>query len=75
MFAIQSTSVQCTEFDAPQADRFTADSYTSLRQDIFDISIAEIEAIVEPDGIADDVWGEPEAFVCVHGKILAISGS
>ena len=30
-------------------------------------------AIVEPDGVADDIWWESVAFVGVHGPSLAIS--
>ena len=37
--------------------------------------MAEIEAIVEPDGIADDIGRESVAFVCVHPPILSISAS
>ena len=37
--------------------------------------MAEIESIVEPNSVTDDIGQEPVAFVCVHEPILAISGS
>ena len=33
-----------------------ADGDASFSQKIFDISVAEIEAIVEPDSVGDDIW-------------------
>jgi hypothetical protein len=35
--------------------------------------VAEIEAIIEPDGVADDVWRETMSLVSIHGPILSIS--
>ena len=34
--------------------------------------MAQIEAIVEPDGVTDDVSRESVAFVCSHPSILTI---
>ena len=41
----------------PEADRFPGDSDVTLGEQIFDIPVAEIEAIVEPDGVGNDVGG------------------
>ena len=38
-----------------------------------DISMAEIESIVEPDGVADDIGRESVSFICVHPPSLPIS--
>jgi hypothetical protein len=38
-------------------------SVSALSQEIFDISVTEIEAVVEPDGLADDIWWESMALV------------
>ncbi|MFT5483042.1 MAG: hypothetical protein ACI9GW_001697 [Halieaceae bacterium] len=43
-------------------------------EQIFDISMAEIESVVKPGGIGNDIWRESVAFVCVHLSILSISG-
>ena len=46
-------------------------SDTSLGEKIFDVSVTEIEAIVEPDGVTDYVWSKPVTFVCIHTPILS----
>ena len=73
MFSLQSSSVYSSEFDAPEADRFAADSDTAFSEKIFDISVAEIEAEVQPDGVADDIGRESMALVCIHEPILSKS--
>jgi len=51
-----------------------ADSDAALGQQIFDISVAEVEAVAEPDGVGNNVrWGTV-SFVCIHPPILSISG-
>jgi hypothetical protein len=57
-FLFRSAGVNSTEFDAPEADRFAADSDASLSKEIFDIAVAQIEAIVEPDGVGNDIGWE-----------------
>ena len=37
--------------------------------------MAEIEAIVEPDGVGNNLWREAMAFIRIHCLILAISAS
>jgi hypothetical protein len=37
--------------------------------------VAEIEAIVEPDGVRNDVRWESVTFICIHCLILAITAS
>jgi hypothetical protein len=36
--------------------------------------MAEVETIVEPDGIADDVWRESVAFIGIYPPILSVVG-
>jgi hypothetical protein len=40
---------------APQADRLPSDDDSPFSQDIFDIAVTEVESIVEPNGIGNDV--------------------
>ena len=75
VFSFQASGVEGSEFDTPEADRLPADRDAALGEQIFDISVAEIEAIVEPDGITDDIGGEPASFIGIHAPILAISAS
>jgi hypothetical protein len=73
VFALQATCKNGTELDAPEADRFSADSDTSLGWKIFYISVAEIEAIVEPDAAGNDVWRKSVAFISIHSPILPVT--
>ena len=72
MFALQSPGINATKFDAPQANRFTADSDPSFSEQIFYIAMTKVEAIVEPDSIRNAIWREPVSFIGIHGPILAI---
>ena len=51
---------------------YAADSDTSLGQSIFDITVAQIEWIVEPDCVGDDVGWESVALLDLHSAILPI---
>ncbi len=73
MLALQSAGINHSEFYAPETDCFTADGDASLGQEIFDVSVAEIESRVEPDSVGDDVWRESMPFVGIHLAILSIS--
>ena len=70
VLSIQTVGINGSKFDAPQADRFSGDSYASFSQEIFDIPMTEIETVVEPDGITDDIGRESVPFIRVHGPIL-----
>ena len=70
MLALQSLRVEGTELDAPEPDGFIADCDTPLGKEIFDITMAEIEAIVEPDSVADDIGWEPVTLEGSHHRII-----
>jgi hypothetical protein len=72
MFSLESTSIYSTEFDTPQANRFATDSDASLGEQIFDITMAEIEAAVQLDCIADDVRRESVTLISIYRRILAV---
>ena len=73
VFPLQPSSVYSTEFDAPEANRFSADYDASLSQKILDIPVAEVETEVEPDGIRNDIWRESVPFISIHPSIIPIS--
>ena len=75
VFSPQSTRANSPEFDKPKADSLASDSETTFCKEILDVAVTEIETIVEPDGVTDDVRWEAVAFVSVNSPILAISGS
>ena len=60
------------ELDATEVDRFVADDDASLSQEILDIPMAELESIVEPDSIGDDIWRESVTCVGIHPPLLPI---
>ncbi len=58
MTSFQSSGMERTELDASETDRFAGDNDTPLSQKIVDILAAEIESVIVPDCVADDVrWG------------------
>lgn len=67
---LQSVDINRSELDAPETDSFSADRDPTLRQQIFDIAMTEIESVVEPDSIADDIWRESMSLVGIHLPIL-----
>jgi hypothetical protein len=52
-----------------------ADGDTSFSEQIINISVAEVELVVVPVGIADDIRRESMSLVGIHPAILAISVS
>jgi len=44
-------------------------------EQILDIPVAEIESVVEPNGVGNDIWRESVAFIGVHTPMLSTSGS
>ena len=68
---LQSSDIERAELDAPETNRFSADSDASFSQKIFDIPGTEVESVVQPDGVADDVWWEPVTLVCIHHRIVS----
>ena len=55
VLSLQAACIDGSELDTPQANRLTSDDDAALCQEIFYISVAEIESIVEPDGVANDI--------------------
>ena len=75
VLSFQSPGINSYALDAPKANRFAAYSDNSFSEQVFDVSMAEIETVVEPDGVADDIWWESVAFINSHRPSLPISSS
>ena len=75
VLSLQAAGINSAKLDTPEAYCFATDIDASFGEQIFDITVAQIEAIVEPNGIRNDIWRESVAFICIHETILAISGS
>jgi len=58
VLSLQTPCIFGTEFVTQQPDGFIADSDASFGQEIFNITMAEVEMIITPDGITDDVGWE-----------------
>ena len=66
VFASQSSRELWSELDAPEADRLEADRDTPFGQQVFNISVAHIESVIQPEGVADDAGWETVALVVIH---------
>lgn len=73
--SIQASGINGFELDTPKLDSFSTDGYAPLSQKIFDISMTQVDAKVQPNGIADDCKRESIAFLGIHPPILAIMAS
>ena len=71
MISLQATSIDSTELYSPQSDRFSSHDDASLGQEIFNVAMAQIEAVVEPDGVGDYIGRESMSFVGVHRQIIS----
>jgi hypothetical protein len=52
----------------PLADGFMGDGDATLEQQFFHVAVAQGEAIIEPDAMADDLAGEAVMFVSFGGS-------
>ena len=75
VLSFQSAGINGTELDAPEANCFSGYSDASLGEKIFDITMAEVESVVGPDCVADDIWRESVALISIHASILSISAN
>ena len=73
VFSLQAAGINVAEFDAPEPNRFAGDSNTAFGQKILDIPVAQVETIVEPNGIRNDIRRESVALVGIHEPSLSIS--
>ena len=76
--SLQPASVFWTELDAPKSDRFIRDGDPALGKEVLYISKAQTKAMVEPNGVADDLrWKSISAVarrLAVHWLILSVRG-
>jgi hypothetical protein len=73
VFPLQPSGVYSSEFDTPKSDCFSTDGDASFGEEVFDISMTEVEPEIEPDSIADDIRRESMASICIHRPILAVT--
>ena len=56
----------------PETVGFAGYSDAALSEQIFNIPVAQIESMVQPDSIAGDVRRESVTYICIHSPILEI---
>ena len=67
---LQSPRIFGAKLDAPQSDGFVADCDPAFSEQILNIAVTKIEAIVKLDGEADDFGRKSVSFVCNHPQII-----
>ncbi len=75
VFSFQSPGVNGSKLDAPEADCFSGYGDAPFGEQVFYISMAEVESEVEPDRIGNDVRRKTVALVCIHLPSLAVLAS
>ncbi|MFT6958322.1 MAG: hypothetical protein ACJAYC_003339 [Halieaceae bacterium] len=75
VLSFQSGRIDRAKLDAPETDCLSADGDASFSEEIFDITVAAIEPVVEPDFIGNNVRRETVSFISIHPMILSISVS
>ena len=51
-------SAGLSELQAPLSDGLVGEENTTHRHDLFDVAVAQSEAVVKPHGVGDDLRGE-----------------
>ena len=80
VFSLQAAGINGAKLDAPQTNCFTANCDASFSEKVFDEwsgtpAMAEIESIVQPDCVRNNIWRESVALASIHEPILSISAS
>ena len=73
VLSLQPLCIQGAKFDAPESDRFPSDDNASFCEKVFDIAVAQIETIVEPNCVRNGIWRESVSYIGIHWPILSIS--
>jgi hypothetical protein len=60
--------IRLSKLLAPLADGFVRDQHTTDKQQLFDIAIAEAEAVIQPDPMVNDFGGKTMVFVALRGR-------
>jgi hypothetical protein len=75
VLSFRSHGIFWTELYTPKPDRLAAACNSSFSQQMLNIAITEIEAIMEPNSVTDYFGRESVSFVGINRSILSISES
>jgi hypothetical protein len=68
-----------SEFPTPLPNALVGDDDPPLRQELFDVTEAQTESVIQPNGVTDDLWWESVSVVAVrfavHLRSLGGTGS
>jgi hypothetical protein len=65
-----STSVSSAKLDTPESDGFVADTNASFCEQVFDITTAWVESMVEPNRVTDDVGTKSVTPISIHHQSI-----
>ena len=66
MSLFESTCVPSAKLDTPESDGFVANNNAPFGKEVFDITIAQVESIVEPHRVTDNVGRKSVTLVGFH---------
>jgi hypothetical protein len=73
---LQFSGIVRTELPTPDSNRFVRDDDSPFGEKILDISEAQAETMVNPDGITDDFWRETMTVIArpvvLHGTSVSV---
>ncbi len=79
MSPLEPTSILGTELPAPLPDGLVGDHDPPLCKELLDVTEAQAEAVVEPDGVADDLRGISVSVlagcIIIHPPSLPVAAS
>ena len=52
-----------------------ADSDAPLREEIFDVLVAQIDSILAPDGVGKNIWREKVAFISFNHPAVTVNAA
>jgi hypothetical protein len=71
MTALESPREEWAELVAPEPHRLVGRFDSPLGEQVFDVAVAEVEAMVEPDRVLDDGGWETVPLIGVGGSVHA----
>jgi len=66
----ESTCVSSAKLDAPKSDGLVADTNAAFGKQVFDVTIALVESMIEPNGVTDDIGRKSVTFLSIHHQII-----
>ena len=70
MLSLQSPGIFGSKFDTPESDGFVANCDAPFSQQVLNITVTQVEPVIHPDGVTDDVRWKSMTFVGIHPEII-----